>query len=210
MSKFPSWDRLGALSGILFVVITVAAIAIGSAPMDLQPEQSAALLARELAENRDASQAGMRLLLVAVFFLFWFLAFLRDHLAAAEQEKGWASSVAFAAGLAAATLLLVGASAGFAETVDVGVDPVVTKTFFVYGWEYFNVLGPPFAALVVAATVTGFRFAAFPRWFCWTSLAFSALLVFLMGTVPGMGMMIAVVWIMLASAVLLFWGRTAT
>lgn len=209
MSERPLWDRLGALSGILFVLLTVAAMAVGSTPMELQPEQPAASLARELAENRDASHAGMRLLLVAVFFLFWFLALLRDRLAAAEQEKGWASSVAFAAGLAAATLLLVGAAAGFAQTVEFGDDPVVAKTFFVYGWEYFNVLGPPFAALVAAATWGGFSFAALPRWFSWTSLVFTALLVLFMATVPGMGTMLALVWILLASGVLLFWTRTA-
>lgn len=146
-------------------------------------------------------------MLVAVFFLFGFLGFLRNHLAAAERGQGWESSVAFAAGLAAATLLLVGAAAGFAETVEFGEDPVVAKTFFVYGWEYFNVLGPPFTALVVAATVAGFRFAAFPRWLCWTSLVFSALLVFSMATVPGMGAMVALVWILLVSAVLVFWAR---
>ncbi len=209
MSERPLWDRLGALSGILFVLLTVAAMAVGSTPMELQPEQSAASLARELAENRDGSYAGMRLLLVAVFFLFWFLALLRDRLATAEQGKGWASSVAFAAGLAAATLLLVGAAAGFAQTVEFGDDPVVAKTFFVYGWEYFNVLGPPFAALVGAATWGGFSFAALPHWFSWTSLVFTVLLVLFMATVPGMGTMLALVWILLASGVLLFWTRTA-
>lgn len=83
--------------------------------------------------------------LVAVFFLLWFVTYLRHRLQAAEGEEGWLASVAYGGGLVSAALMLVASALELASTVVAqhGGHLAAAKTLFTIGWDYYGVLGGP-------------------------------------------------------------------
>src|SRR5687768_6598176 len=89
MASSTVWDRLGALSGVVAVGLTVA-FAVLSDPydetIDPNPTQPSATIARALVENRDDARTGSYLGLAGAFLLVWFLGYLRRHLGRAEGE----------------------------------------------------------------------------------------------------------------------------
>ena len=92
------WERLGALSGILFVVLLFAGVIIASAGFDVEASDSAKTIAAEFADNRDQLKVGASIELIGIFFLLWFLGYLRSHLQQAEGEGGWITSAAYGGG----------------------------------------------------------------------------------------------------------------
>lgn len=161
------WDRVGAMSGIVFFVLLFVS---QSAGVDLgtvtDPGQPGSEIAQVLVENRADIGRGVYLSLLAVFFLLWFLGYLRRHLAEAEGDGGWMASVAYGGGLVAAGLILVSNALALAAKVvaEHGGDPAASKTLFSMGWEYFGVVNPPMAALTGATALVGLRFGALPNW----------------------------------------------
>jgi hypothetical protein len=117
---------------------------------------------------------------VAVFFLLWFVAYLRHRLQAAEGEGGWLASVAYGGGLVSAALMLVAIALELASTVVAqhGGDPAAAKTLFSIGWEYYGVLGPPMGAMAGATAIAGLRHRILPAWLCLPGLALAAFAAF--------------------------------
>lgn len=202
-------DRLAALAGVIFVTLAGAGAALGDpyAPAtDPNPTQPADALAAALVRNRDQARLGAYLVLIGVFFLFWFIAYLHGRLREAEGEHGWFASVALGGGLVAAAVFLLGASMGFAssELPSYGADTQVAKTFFVWGWNLANIAAPPMIALVAATTVLALRLGLFPRWFRGFGVVWTVLLaVALLANMAGLGTMLSLVWVLAASLVLL-------
>ncbi len=64
------WERLGALSGIVFVVLLIAGFIVESAGLDAEASDPATTIAAEFADNRDQIEAGSWIGLVGIFFLF--------------------------------------------------------------------------------------------------------------------------------------------
>ena len=166
------WERLGALSGILFAVLLFAGMSLGGDESH-DPSQPAAVLASRIADERDRVRLGVYLALLGVFFLLWFLGYLRRHLQQAEGERGWFTAVAYGGGLVFAGMLLVGLSYAVAATVlsDYGEDPQVARALAVLGWEHLAVVAPPLAALVGGTAAVSLRFGAVPRWLGWVGVA---------------------------------------
>lgn len=133
------WDRMGAASGVLFFVLLFVSQSAGA---DLgtitDPSKPGTEIAQVLVENRADITRGVYLSLIAVFFLLWFLGYIRKYLADAEGEGGWMASVAYGGGLVAAALILVSDALTLAAKVvaDNGGDPAASKTLFSMGWEY--------------------------------------------------------------------------
>ena len=203
------WDRLAAVAGIMCVALLGAGSALGD-PYDPatepNPEQPAAALADALVQNRGDARLGAYLMLLGVFFLLWFVAYLHGRLREAEGEGGWIASVALGGGLVAAAVILLGASIGFAssELASYGADTQVAKTFFVWGWDAANIAAPPLIALVASTTIVAIRFGLFASWFRWFGAIWTALLLMLLvSNTAGLGAMLALVWIFVASLVLL-------
>ena len=202
-------DRLAAVAGVMFVVLAGAGAALGDPydpATDPDPTQPADALAAALVRNRDQARLGAYLVLIGVFFLFWFTAYLHGRLREAEGKQGWLASVTLGGGLVAAAVFLLGASMGFAssELSSYGADAQVAKTFFVWGWNAANIAAPPMIALVAATTVLALRLGLFPRWFRWFGVAWTALLaVALLANMAGLGTMLSLVWVLAASLVLL-------
>ena len=207
MPRHRIWDRLGAVSGALAVVLTIVAVLLidpYDAATDPNPTQPSAVLAQASLANRDEARPGSYLGLAGAFLLLWFLGYLHRHLRRAEGPDGWLASVAYAGGLVTVGMLLLQVSFSLAESelTNYGEDTQVAKTFFVYGWNFAAVLAPPLGALAAATTVLGFRFAALPRWFCWVSLLFVAGMLGMAPVGPGLAAIVGLAWVALVSLAL--------
>ncbi len=202
--------RLPALTGVMFVVLTAGGLLLGDPydpSTDPHPGRSAAALAAALVNNRAQARLGAYLTLGGVFFLFWFVAYLHGVLREAERESGWLAAVALGGGLVTAAVLLFGASMGFAasELADYGSDAQVAKMFFIWGWNAANIAAPPLIALIAATTVVAVRHRRFPRWFRLFGVGWTVLLLaFLVANMAGMGAGLSLLWVLIASFVLLF------
>ena len=202
--------RLPALTGAAFVLLAAAGMLLGDPwdpATDPNPGRPASALAAALVANREQARLGASLMLAGVFFLFWFVAYLYHLLREAEGDGGWVAGVALGGGLVTAAVLLIGASMGFAasELANFAADPQVAKTFFVWGWNSANIAAPPLIALVAATTLVAVRHRRFPRWFRVFGVVWTALLVgFLVANMAGMGAGLAMLWVLVASFVLLF------
>lgn len=200
------WELVGAATGMVGVALTAVGASLGDpyrSGLDPDPTDPSASIARALLEVRSDARTGVVLGLVGAFLLIWFVAYLRAHLARYEGSTGWMSAAAHGGGLVAVALLLVGHSITLAATeiTEYGGDAVVAKVFLTHGWNYFYVVSPPLMALVAAASVVGLRFGALPKW-----LAILGLVMLVLPLVlgAGLGAMLGLVWILLASVVLTF------
>ena len=111
------WRRLGALSGVVASVLLVA----GSGISDINPlvsvSSSSSIIASVFVDQRTKILVGTYLNLLGVFFLIWFLSYLREFLLEATDERNWLASVAFGGGLVACAMLLLATHFSQAFTV---------------------------------------------------------------------------------------------
>ncbi len=142
--------------------------------------------------------------MAAAFALLWFIGYLHGHLRRAEGEGGWLASVALAGGITAAAMHLVDVSFTLAESVlsSYDADTQVAKTYLIYHWESASVLAPGLGTLVAASTLAGFRYGALPRWLNWFGVAIVILLLLVATQTPGLGAILASLWIIAASIAL--------
>lgn len=200
------WDRLGALSGIVFIVLFAIGISLSPDGDPPSPGAEPAVLANFLAGNGDDFGHQASLLFAATFFLICFVSYLRRHLQRHEGENGWIASAAYAGGLIAAGLFLVMGSLGVAQDVAIseGADIQVSSTLYVLTWDFINAIGPPLGLLIGATSVAGIRYGAFPGWLSWTGVPIAVMLV--AGTIlpiTWFGFVLSLPWFVLVSSMLL-------
>lgn len=198
------FDRIGAVSGILFAVLVVISlqVSLGTAATST-PSDVAGLVAIDYNQRTDELRFGAFLMASSVFFLLWFLPFLRFRLEHAMGGKGWVPSVAYGAGLTTGAMLLFVATLGFAGSYVASFegDWQVAKTLLVLRWDHLLVLAPPFAALIASTSVISIRSGALPAWLGWLSLL---LIVTPMFVTPELMTMLFLLWVIVVSLVLLY------
>lgn len=200
MARKPAFAWIGPVSGMLFVVLLVAAFVLGSGA-NADPEGSALKIADEVEQAQDGASAFFGLLVLSVFFFLFFLAYLRDRLGGVRDEGAWLVSVLWGSGLVFAAMCLLVGSIQAAQFVvnDYGPDTQVAKTLAVIGWDIALVLGAPVAAFGASATILILRFKLLPTW-----LGALAVLVFLSGLlIPWGAVAVLAPWVLLTSIVLL-------
>ncbi len=198
------WDRAGAATGAVAVLLSMSGALLGDpyrSGLDPDPTDPSPLIARAVVKIRDDARTATVVGLVGAFLLIWFVGYLRAHLSRHEGAGGWLADVAHGGGVVAVALLLVSHSLTLAATelTDYGDDTVLAKVFLTHGWNYFYVVSPPMLALVAAASVAGLRFGALPRWLAVLGLVM-LVLPFIAGA--GLGAMVGLLWVLLASVVL--------
>jgi hypothetical protein len=201
-----TWDRLGPVSGILFVVLMVVATII-SGNLDVDPEDPGAALARELVESSDEQDASSTLSMLGLFFFIWFAAHLRDRLRRAGDAAEWIVSVFWAGALLfGAGFLINGLSqASLSAVEDYGTDVAAAKALVAIWWDSTILAGPGMAALGAAAAIVILKFGVLPRW-----LGGLAVLVFLGGFMPWIGIAVLALWVLAVSIALLIERQPAT
>ena len=97
------WERLGAATGAVSVLLFMIGFGIFPAPPDV--DAPATEIHAFYADEQGGIQAAMVVLVAALFFFIWFLGSLRSALRTAEGGTGRVSSIAFAGGLVSAGAL---------------------------------------------------------------------------------------------------------
>jgi hypothetical protein len=204
MDKDRIWNGAGAFTGVIFVVLVLAGMAIAGDP-GVEPSDSSSEIARAFVDRSDDTGLGSTISVVGILFFFPFLAYLRNRLRKAEGDDGWLANTAYGGGLVTAAMLLVMLSLNLAKTsVSDGTDPVVAKVLVTLTWNFSLVFGPPMIALVLGASFAILRYSALPQWLGW--LGFLVSLTLLM---PWIGMLVTLPWILLVSLTMTYqaWNR---
>lgn len=158
-----STHRNGALAGVAFTLLGVGGAASGPTEPSFAgaPKEIAAFYA----DHVDAIMASSSLYLVGGIFLLWFVATLRTVLGA-ETTAG---NVAFAGGVAGASLCLAAAAANTMGALRVdeagAIDPATATALFDLSSVLFGLAAPmAFAATTLAVAVAALRSDALPSW----------------------------------------------
>jgi hypothetical protein len=158
------WERLGAATGILFVIFAVAALLFVSTPPE--PGASTEEVVAYSVENRDGLLIQSYLFGLSGIFFLWFLGSLRAYLRRAEGDTGRLSAVAFGAGIA--TFSSFGTGTGIAAAVAYSIagqaDPGVTEALSRVVTLAFTGTAFPLIVLVASTVLVGGRTKSLPRW----------------------------------------------
>jgi hypothetical protein len=175
-------SRLGAASGIAYVVALMGAGSTGS--------DSTAALAVEL---------------VAMLLFFPFLAYLWSVLRDAERPGGWLSATALATGVAAITIKLASAGPAVAARQD-GVSPALHDALQQVNDVSFIVTMLPLGVCMGAVAAVVLRTHVMPAWLGWMAAVLAPLLIangLALDSREGPAFLLFLVWILLAAIVLL-------
>ena len=168
------WERLGAATGIVFVVLAAAGLLFVSTP----PEAGAPTeeIVAYSTENRDGLLIQSYLFGLAGIFFLWFLGSLRAYLRQAEGDTGRLSAVAFGAGIA--TFAAFGTGTGIASAVAYSIagqaDPDVTAALSRVVALAITGTAFPLIVLLASTALVGGRTKTLPRWhglFAWGLVA---------------------------------------
>ena len=153
-------DRRDAFSGLVAAALIVTGFALsGQAP---EPAVSAAELARHLSESRSRILAGDVLVAAGGMFYLWFLAALQTHLRSGPRPERTLSSLAFAGGAAAMTIVVVGVALQAGLVLDqatLASDAAVRLGFDAYN-ALITIAGFGFAVTVAATAGSAARSGA--------------------------------------------------
>ena len=171
------WRGRAPLSGFVFVVLAVAGNALQGSTPALHGDADA--VADFYSDKATTIAIGMMLSLISVFFLAWFVAVLRHHLADSEGANGWISPLAWGGGVATLTLLAAGFalnSAGALRARESNISPDVAAVFYDSSLALTGLAASLAMAVLLAATAAvTLQFGAFPRWFGWVSAVLAVL-----------------------------------
>jgi hypothetical protein len=161
------WDRLGAATGIGFVVLFVVAFIIGGQPGVDQD------VVEFFVANRRQLLTQAYLYGLSMVFLIWFLGSVRSHLRLSEGGTGRLSAVSFAGGIIFVTVLVVSGivNTALADGIARFSDPETTRALYALVVLANDVNWFPMAVFTGAATLVAFRHNALPRWLAWFSAA---------------------------------------
>lgn len=166
-------ERLGGLAAILgIVVLAVANVQLGSPP---KAEDPATRVASFFADKRGQVLLYVALFAIAYILLVTFAAALRQMLRQSGDGSGL-PDLAFGAALwtiaiGSAGLLAVGAAAYRAPALTAGTSQSLADVTNIA----FSLIGAPFAVLFGAASISGMRTGALPRWVGWLGILTAAL-----------------------------------
>jgi hypothetical protein len=162
-----NWDRLGAATGIGFVVLFMVAFIIGGQPGVDQD------VVEFFVANRRQLLTQAYLYGLSMVFLIWFLGFVRSHLRLSEGGTGRLSAISFAGGIIFVTVLVVSGivNTALADGIARFSDPETTRALYAVVVVANDVNWFPVAVFSGAATLVAFRHNALPRWLAWLGAA---------------------------------------
>lgn len=193
-------ERIGALSGVAFIGLFVAASTMGGSESP-SPDDSSGAIAVYMADNAPGWDLSIGLSLIAVACLVVFVSYLRQALQRAEPARTFLPAAAWAGGLLFAAMLLALLSIQIASGViaSYGDDTQVAKTLYLLSWDFAAVFGPPLAVLIGATSVAGLLHGGLPRWLGWAGLP---LVVLLLSPAMWYGFLLALLWFIALSVAL--------
>jgi hypothetical protein len=205
-----SWERYAPLTGVLFVLFTVAGVLIGmsDSPSDFPGEVGEIVDYYE--EDPGRIILGSWLGLIGGFFLLWFGGSVRAYLRDVGQER--LGTIAFGGAVAAAAVGLLidtaNLAAAFRADEDDAIDPATATALYDFANSAIGGALPiAIAAFVGATGIAVLRSGALPRWLGIVSLVIVlGLLTFF---IAWMMTAVALLWVLVVS-VLLYRAQTPT
>jgi magnesium-transporting ATPase (P-type) len=198
---------LAALAGLAFVVLYLAAFALG-----IEVGESDREILDYYADSGNRAKEVVAFFLIAAAALAFvvFAGALRSRIARAEQETAMLAALTWAGGTACAVLVLAGnavsrATAFAAMDDEFQLDPNTRKLFENAGYLLFVTAALAAILLVVAVSIAALRHGVLPRWLGWAGFPAAALLTLAIALV---GFLVLAVWVLAVSAALAF-GRPA-
>ena len=145
------WQRLGAASGIVYVVLLIGGNSIG---------------------GPDIQIVFFMEILAFLFFLF-FLGNLWSALRRAEGGSGWLSATAFGGGLMSVTIKVASAAPVLAALYRAGdgLDPQLARTLQDINDASFYLSFFPLAVLLAAFAIVAIQSGTLPIWLGWIAAA---------------------------------------
>jgi hypothetical protein len=160
------WERLAAATGIVFVVLSLAAFIIGGQPGDQD-------VVEFMVGNRRPLLTQAYLFGLSTVFFIWFLGSVRSHLRLSEGGTGRLSAVAFAGGITVVTLLLLSGTVNtaLADGIARDADPDTTRALYALVVLASDLTWFPVAIFSGATTLVAIRHKALPGWLAWFGAA---------------------------------------
>lgn len=158
------WQRLSALTGILFAILMVVAFAVqGILP---QADAPADEVVRYFSTFHDDVMGGVVMRVAAGIFFLWFIGTLRSILAAAEGGTARLANVAFGAGILmlAAGMGAMASLASIAYNAERGLDPNFASSMMAMTHIFFVGGAMGMAWLLFATAFVVIRTRVFSRW----------------------------------------------
>ena len=203
-----SWERYAPLTGVLFVLFTVAGIVIG---LSDSPEDFPAPV-NEIVEYYEDDPGkimlGAWLGLIGGFFLIWFASSVRSRLRDGGQVR--LASVAFGGAVAAAAIGMLIDTANMAAALradeDEAIDPATATALYDFATTAIGGgLATALAVFVAATGLAALRTAALPSWLAIASLVVAVGL--LIPPIAWAVTAVALLWALIVS-ILLFRAQT--
>jgi hypothetical protein len=193
-----SWEQWAALAGLAFVVLYVAAFALG---IDVGDSDREILDYYGDSGNRAKEIVAFFLISGAALAFVVFANGLRSLIARAEQGTAPLAALAWA-GTACAVLVLVGnavsrATAFAAMDDEFQLDPNARRLVEDVGYVLFVSGALVAILLVVAVSLAALRHGVLPRWLGWVGFPAAALLTLAIAFV---GFLVFVAWVVAVSA----------
>lgn len=158
------WQRLSALTGIVFAILMVIAFSVqGVLPQADEPQAD---VVRYFSTYHDDVMGGVVIRIAAGVFFLWFIGTLRSVLAAAEGGTARLANVAFGAGILmlAAGMGAMASLAAIAYNAERGIDPNFASSMMAMTHIFFVGGAMGMAWLLFATALIVVRTRVFSRW----------------------------------------------
>ena len=214
------WERVGAVSGILFFAAVVASFFTPETP---DADDPTAEIVSSIADDRTAHLVTVYLQGIASLLFLVFVGALWSRLRRAEVDRGPSILVALG-GVATAVIVLVSSAIFLAliEAADEGREPAAVRALFELDEVVFIVIGWTSAVFYAGAALCSLWTRSLPRWLGWVAAALAALFVIaflgifsededggVLGGIFFVGILVNFLWILATSIVMLRSGPEA-
>jgi hypothetical protein len=208
------WERLGAVSGILFFAAVVASFFTPETP---DADDRTAAIASSIADDRTAHLLSVYLQGIASLLFLVFVGALWSRLRRAEADFGPSILVALG-GVGSALIILVSSGVFLAliEAADEGREPAAVRALFELDEIVFIVIGWTSAAFYAGAGRSSLSTGSLPRWLGWIAAALAVVFVVaflgvfsrddeggVLGAIFFIGILVNFLWILAASILML-------
>ena len=186
------------LTGVLFVVLTVASFLIGGEPPDT--DDSVREVVEFYSDNDSRNMIASVVASLGAVSLVFFAASLRRALRQGEDGAGLLSVVAFGGGVVAATGIATDAAIRFAlADVADDIDPVAVQALHAFWSDFFFPMVVGMGLLLLATSLAALRTRVIPVWLAWVGIA-----IFVVFFTPAgfVAFLLSALWVLIVSVLL--------
>jgi hypothetical protein len=208
------WERIGAVSGVLFFVAVVGSFFTPDTP---DADDPTAKIVSSIADDRAAHLLSVYLTGIASLFFLVFVGALWSRLRRAEPDRG-PSILVVLGGVGTAVIILISSGVFLAliEAADEGREPAAVRALFELDEVVFLGIGWTSAAFYAGAALSTLATGSLPRWLGWVAAGLAVLFVVgflgvfseaddggVLGVIFFVGVLVNFLWILVTSIVML-------